>query len=190
MRTRVKKHKLGSTKPASQLFLFSNKLNKNIDTYFSGNVILEIELSSYDYKYHDEAKKVVEFMENHCKSSSIKPYKFMTVIVNYKANGLTLANLSGDYNYPIAIHGSLGYKQLDTIHSAYEALIYSLLIFQSYKECSLSYALSARLDPINLSERMCVSLEKTLTKTEQNIHKSISLVLTKFHKNFRPAFRK
>ena len=53
MRTRVKKHKLGSTKPATQLFLFSNKLNKNIDSYFSGNVIFEIELSSYDYPYPD-----------------------------------------------------------------------------------------------------------------------------------------
>jgi len=129
MRTRIKKEKLGSKKPATQLFLFSNKLNKNIDSYFSDNVIFEIELKGYEYKYHDEAKKVVDFMNSYCLSRSIKPYKFMTVVLNYKATGLTMASLSGDYDYPIAVHGKTGYEQLATIHTGFERLIQRLNAF-------------------------------------------------------------
>ena len=187
MRTRVKKHKLGSTKPASQLFLFSNRLNKHIDSYFSGNVILEIELSGYDYPYHDEAKKVVDFMTTFCKSRAIKPYKFMTVVLNYKATGLTMTTLSGGYDYPIAVHGSAGYKQLATIHSAYETLKQRLNAFEHYSRCSLSYAHIAKSEPIKLAERSVVSLKNQLKKTEQSILKSMSTTLTTFHKKFQPS---
>ena len=189
MRTRVKKHKLGSTKPVSQLFLFSNKLNKNIDSYFSGNVIFEIELSSYDYSYHDEAKNVVDFMSTYCKSRAIKPYKFMTVVLNYKATGLTLATLSGEYDYPIAVHGSAGYKQLASIHSAYEMLKERLTTFENYKSCTLSYAHISKSEPIKLPERTVVSLKNQLKKTEQGILKSMSTVLSTFHKKFQPTYR-
>jgi hypothetical protein len=189
MRSRVKKHKLGSTKPASQLFLFSNKLNKNIDIYFSGNVILEIELSSYDYPYHDEAKKVVDFMMMYCKSRAIKPYKFMTVVLNYKATGVTMASLSGDYDYPIAVHGTSGYKQLTTIHSAYETLKQRQIAFENYKSCTLSYARIAKSEPIKLPERTVVSLKNQLKKTEQSILKLMSTVLSTFHKKFQPSYR-
>jgi len=190
MRTRVKKHKLGSTKPASQLFLFSNKLNKNIDSYFSGNVIFEIELKGYEYKYHDEAKKVVDFMYTYCKSRAIKPYKFMTVVLNYKATGLTLTTLSGEYDYPIAVHGSAGYKQLTSIHSAYELLKKRLNAFEDYSRHSLSYVHIAKNEPIKLSERSVVSLKNQLKKTQQSILKSMSTVIATFHKNFQPTYRK
>ena len=189
MRTRVKKHKLGSTKPATQLFLFSNKLNKNIDSYFSGNVIFEIELSRYDYKYHDEAKKVVDFMNSYCLSRSIKPYKFMTVILNYKSTGLTMASLSGDYDYPIAIHGKTGYDQLATIHTAFERLKLRLNAFEQYKNFTLSYSHIAKIEPINLPERSVKSLINQLNLTEQSIIKSMSTVLATFHKKFQPSYR-
>ena len=190
MRTRVKKHKLGSTKPATQLFLFSNKLNKNIDSYFSGNVIFEIELKGYEYKYHDEAKKVVDFMYAYCFSRSIKPYKFMTVVLNYKATGLTMASLSGGYDYPIAVHGTTGYKQLATIHSAYGTLKQRLNAFEHYTSCTLSYAHIAKNEPIKLSERTVLSLKNQLKKTEQSILKSMSTVLATFHKKFQASYRK
>ena len=190
MRTRVKKPKLGTTKPATQLFLFSNKLNKNIDRYFSGNVIFEINLSDYDFKYHDEAKKVVEFMTNYCRSRSIKPYKFMTVVINYKATGLTMATLSGEYDYPIAVHGLEGYKQLTLIHSAYKVLEQRLSSFEHYSSYSLSYAHIAKNEPIKLTERSLISLKNQLKKTEQSILKSMSTVLSIFHKKFQPSYRK
>jgi hypothetical protein len=190
MRTRIKKHKLGSTKPASQLFLFSNKLNKNIDSYFSGNVIFEIELKGYDYKYHDEAKKVVDFMNTYCKSRAIKPYKFMTVVVNYKPAGLTMASLTGDYDYPIAIHGTTGYKQLAIVHSTFEILKQRLNAFEHYESCTISYAHIAKIDPINLSERSAISLINQLKKTKLSILKSISTVLATFHKKFQPSYHK
>lgn len=187
MRTRVKKHKLGSTKPASQLFLFSNKLNKNIDTYFSGNIIFEIELSGYDYKYHDEAKKVVDFMNSYCESRAIKSYKFMTVVLNYKATGLTMTTLSGGYDFPIAIQGSAGYRQLATIHSAYEMLKQRKYAFEHYSRCSLIYAHIGKSEPIKIPERTVVSLKNQLKKTEQSILKSMSTVLATFYKKFQPS---
>ena len=188
MQTRVKKHKLGSTKPASQLFLFSNKLNENIGDYFSGNVIFEIELSDYNYKYHEEARKVVEFMNVYCNSHAIKPYNFMTVVLNYKATGLTFITLNGDYDYPIAIHGATGYKQLAIIHSAYETLLERLTAFEDYSSYSLNYAYIAKNEPINLSKRTVLSLENQLKKTEQSILKSISSILSIFHKKFHPSY--
>jgi hypothetical protein len=190
MRTRVKKHKLGSTKPASQLFLFSNKLNKNIDSYFSGNVIIEIELSGYDYKYHDEAKRVVDFMQEYCVSRSIKPYKFMTVVLNYKATGLTMASLSGDYDYPIVVNGTEGYRHLTVVHSAYETLKARLSSFYEYEHFSLSYAHEASKAPLNLPKRSVTSLTNQLKKTEQSILKSLSNVLATFHKKFQPSYHK
>lgn len=189
MRTRVKKHKLGSSKPASQLFLFSNKLNKHIDSYFSGNIIFEIELSGYDYKHHDEAKQVVDFMNAYCESRAIEPYEYMTVVLNYKPAGLTLASLSGEYDYPIAIHGSTGYKQLAKIHMVFEALVHRLNAFDDYRAFSLHYAHIAKNEPIKLSKRSILSLTNQLDKTRQSILKSISKVMSSFHKMYQPRYR-
>jgi hypothetical protein len=190
MRTRVKKHKLGSTKPVSQLFMFSNKPNKNIDSYFSGNVIVEIELKGYDYKHHEEAQQVVDFMNVYCKSRSIKPYKFLTVVLNYKATGLTMVSLSGDYDYPIAIHGSEGYKQLATTYKAYDTLIRRLAAFENYKNLSLVFAEISKDEPIKIPERTVVILNNQLKKTEQSILKSMSDIISTFHKKFQPRYRK
>ena len=190
MRTRVKKHKLGSTKPVSQLFLFSNKLNKNIDSYFSGNVIFEIELNGYDYKYHEEAKQVVDFMNIYCESRAIRPYKYLTVVLNYKPTGLTLATLSGEYDYPIAIHGSSGYKQLTILHKAYETLSDRLSSFEDYRSATTSFAYIAMNEPIKLPQRSFQALKNQLKKSEQSIHKSMSSVLAIFHKHFQPKYRR
>lgn len=190
MRKRVKKYKLGSTKPVSQLFLFSNKLNKDIDGYFSGNVIFEIELNGYDYKYHEEAKQVVDFMHIYCKSRAIKSYKYLTVVLNYKLTGLTLATLSGEYDYPIAVHGSEGYKQLATIHTAYGALKKRLNSFEDYSSLTLSYAHIAKNAPIKLPPRSFLAIKNQLERTEQSIYKSMSSVLAIFHKHFQPRYRR
>ena len=190
MRTLVKKHNLGSTKPASQLFLFSDKLNKHIDSYFSGNVVFEIELKGYDYQHHDEAEKVVDFMNAYCKFRSIKPYKYMTVILNYKATGLTMASLSGDYDYPIAVHGSVGYKELTIIHNAHEMLERRLMAFEYYKNLSLAFVDISKDKPIKLPERSVIILKNQLKKSEQSILKSMSTVLSTFHKKFQPSYRK
>jgi hypothetical protein len=190
MRTRVRKHKLGSTKPASQLFLFSNKLNKNIDIYFSGNVVIEIGLSGYDYKYHAEAKQVVDFMNIYCKERAIKPYKYLTVVLNYKPIGLTLATLSGEYDYPIAIHGTVGYKQVAILHTALEALRKRLKSFEEYSSITMSYAHIANCEPIKLSKRSFTAFENQLKKSEQSILKSISSVIGIFHKKFQPQYRR
>jgi hypothetical protein len=190
MRTPVKKHKLSSAKPATQLFLFSNKLNKHIDSYFNGNIIFEIELIGYDYTYHEDAKKVVDFMNAYCNSHSINLYKFMTVVLNYNETGLTMATLSGDYYYPIAVHGSAGYKKLAIIHSAYETLKQRLTAFEKYAIFSLGYAHIAKHEPIKLSERTLLSLKNQLKKTEQSILKSILNVHATFHKKFHPSYRK
>ena len=190
MRTRAKKYKLGSTKPVSQLFLFSNKLNENIDSYFSGNVVIEIELIGYDFKYHKEAEQVVDFMKIYCKSRGIKPYKFLTVVLNYKPTGLTLTSLSGDYDYPIAIHGSVGYKQLDTIHTAYEALTHRLNLFKNYSNLTIKYAHIAKNEPLKLPQRSATALKNQLKKTEQSILKSMSSVIESLHKHFQPKYRR
>jgi hypothetical protein len=190
MRKRIKKHKLGSTKPVTQLFLFSNKLSNRIEIDFSGSVIFEFELNDYDYKYHEEAKQVVDFMKIYCRSLGIRQFKYMTVVLNYKASGLTMNALTGIYDYPIAIHGLEGYKQLAKFHSAYELIERRLSTFKVYKHYSLDYAEFSKKDPINLPERSIVSLKSQLKKTEQSILKSMDKLIPAFHKKFQPSYHK
>ena len=190
MLTRIKKHKFGTLKPASQLFLFSNKLNKNIDSYFSGNIIFENDLSNYDFTNHVEARQILPFMYGYCKSRSLEVFQYMTVVLNYNPMGVTMATLGGDYEYVIAINGSLGYKQLASIHSVHLALDIRLASFYKYKCNSLSYASIAQNDPINLPDRNIVALKNQLKKTEQSILKSISKVVSTFNKKFQPSYQK
>ena len=42
-------------------------LSENIDCYFSSNVVIEVELATYDFKYHEEAQQAVDFMQLHCR---------------------------------------------------------------------------------------------------------------------------
>jgi len=186
----MEKYKFCSSRPATKLFLFSNKLNDHIGSYFSGNLIFEFELSNYDYKGQEEAKLVVDYLNVYCNSRAINPYKFMTVVLNYKATGLTMASLCGDYDYPIAVHGSTGYRELAVVHEGYETLLRRLFAFEHYSRSSLSYAEIAKSEPIKLTERQVVSLKNHLKKTEQSIRKSISTVLATFHKKFHPSYHK
>ena len=114
----------------------------------------------------------------------------MTVVHNYKSSGLTMATLSGVYDYPIAVHGTEGYLQLATIHSAYKTLKLRLDAFETYKSHSLNYARIARSEPIKLPERSVLSLKNQLNKSEQSILKDLSNVLATFHKKFQPSYRK
>ncbi|WP_146610933.1 hypothetical protein [Polynucleobacter paneuropaeus] len=188
MRYRQKKIKLGKTKPASQLFLFSHSLHKNIDVFFSGNVVIEIELNNYDYKYHDEAKQIVDFMSLYCKRLDVKKFKYMTVVLNYKPAGLTLAELTSLYQYPIAIHGLIGYKQLASIHSAYKLLERRLNVIEEYESLSNIYVNEAKNEPINLSIRSSNSIQNHSIKIKQSILKSMSQVILVFNKKFRPVY--
>lgn len=190
MRTRVGKHKLKHTKPASQLFLFSNTLNGNIGSYFSGNIVIENNLRGYDYKSQKEAKQVVDFMNIYCESRAIKPYKFLTVVLNYNPTGLTLATLSGDYDYPIAIHDSSGYEELAILHKAYQILCDRLSSLEDYRSHTLSYASIAKNEPIKLPQRSIQALKSQIEKAEQSILKSMSSILAIFHKRFQPKYRR
>ena len=101
-----------------------------------------------------------------------------------------MASLSGDYDYPIAVHSTTGYKQLATIHSAYEMSKQRLAAFENYAISTLSYIRIAKKEPIKLPERTVLSLKNQLKKTEQSVLKSMSSVLTTFHKKFQPSYRK
>jgi hypothetical protein len=186
---RVKKFKPGKTKPLSQLFLFSNKLAKNIDTFFSGNVVFEIELKGYDFKFHEEAKSAVDFMLDDCRSRGIAPFKYMTVVVNYKPTGLTLATLSGEYEYPIAVHGKGGYAQLANIHRAKESLKSRIRAFEEYEQLTLSFVRIATCEPIKLPKRSSDAMKNQLIKTRQAILKSSDDLTKLFRKCFQPKYR-
>lgn len=186
---RARKFKPGKTKPVSQLFLFSNKLAKNIDIFFSGNVIFEIELKVYDFKFHEEAKSVVDFMLADCRSRGIAPFKYMTVVVNYKPAGLTLATISGEYEYPIVVHGKQGYAQLSKIHRAYELLKSRLNAFDDYEQLTTSFVRLAASEPIKLPKRSSDAIKTQLKNTRQAILKSSSDLIKVLHKHFQPKYR-
>ena len=184
MKPRAPKFKLGKTKPMSQLFMFSNKLSKNVDNYFSGNVVIEIELKKYDYKHHDEAEKVVEFMKIFCNSNAIEPYKYMTVVANYKKTGTTLASLSGEYEYMIGVNGKDGYDRLDVISTALNQYLARMENYDSYEAMTLGYLRTATKSPLNISTRHVNAVKNQLKKTKQSIEKSFADLISKFEKNF------
>jgi hypothetical protein len=191
VRQRKIKHKLGSTKPASQLFMFSNSLSENIDTYFSGNIVIEVELSTYDFKYHEEAKQAVDFMHLHCRLFSLKRFKYLTVVLNYKPEGVTLAYFTGIYSYMVAVHKKEGYEQLKLMHMLlknHELLSTSMsnLVIDLEDILRLS-----KMDPSNLSDFKANALKKQafyLKMSLQNLF--MNHFLKKFESHFLPSFKR
>ena len=186
MRIKAKKHKIGSTKPASQLFLFSRKLNTNIDSYFSGNIVFETKIDEYDYAYHSEAWQVMYFMMDYCIANKIEPYRYLTIVTNYQTKGLTLAKISGEYHYPIAVHGLEGYKNLEKIYLAYEDLKMSDIALKDYRKITNRYARLAMKDPTNMSPQVVKDLRNELSRNQRSINKRLSSTLNYFTKAFEP----
>jgi len=191
MRQKKIKHKLGSTKPSSQLFMFSNSLSENIDTYFSGNVVIEVELATYDFKYHEEAKQVVDFMQLHCRLFSLKGFKYMTVVLNYKHEGVTLAGYCGIYDYMVAVHGKVGYKQLKSMHilcKQHES--FQEKMSELTGELNLVLRLSKQA-PSNLSDFKANILKKQANNLKINMQRLfLNDFLKKFKSHFLPSFKK
>lgn len=191
MRQKKFKHKLGSTKPASQLFMFSNSLSENIDCYFSSNVVIEVELATYDFKYHEEAQQAVDFMQLHCRLFSLQRYKYLTVILNYKPEGLTLACLTGIYNYTVAVHEKKGYRQLKLMHTLLKKhellhMTMSDLVIDIKDLLSLS-----KLDPSHLSDYKANAIQKQAENLKINVQNLfLNHFLKKFESHFLPSFKK
>ena len=93
-------------RPFSQLFLFSDIFEKNIDVWFSTSLIFEIDLK----------KKVENFEElgaiNDVLLEFNKRFKKATVIVNPKESARVLPSLSGNFGQIVYVEGKAGYVNL------------------------------------------------------------------------------
>jgi hypothetical protein len=93
-------------KPFSQLFLFSNDFEKNIDIWFSTSLILEIELKKRLENF-DELEAINEVL-----SAFNKQFKKVTVIINPKESARVLPSLSGQFGQIVYVEGLSGYSKL------------------------------------------------------------------------------
>jgi hypothetical protein len=93
-------------RPFSQLFLFSDIYEKNIDVWFSTSLIFEIDLE----------KKVENFEELEAINDVLlefnKRFKKVTVIVNPKESARVLPSLSGIFGQIVYVEGKSGYINL------------------------------------------------------------------------------
>lgn len=93
-------------RPFSQLFLFSDDFEKNIDTWFSSSIIFEIDLKKRIENF-DELEAINEVL-----SAFNKRFKKVTVIVNPKESARALPSLSGKFRQIVYVEGLSGYSNL------------------------------------------------------------------------------
>jgi len=96
------------SKPHSQLILFSNSFEPLIEHWFSGSVIIELNLSSNLENYAEVyAAKLVLRAFN-------ETYKKATVIANPRESAVTMSKLCGRFLASAFIVGPEGYKSFDS----------------------------------------------------------------------------
>ncbi len=181
---RTPKAKLHKTKPASQLFMFSNKLNKNIAHWFSGNIVIESVISDYNFKKHKEAGCATNYMYFSQQHRCLKPFKYITIVLNYKPSAVTLAAISGEYEFMLAAHGARGYKDLELMNRALVAHENAVDAFVSYKNDMNKLVDSLKFISIPINKSLVKSIGSSLNKSEQEISKSKDIIITKFDKLF------
>lgn len=181
---RIPKAKLHKTKPASQLFMFSNKLNKNVDHWFSGNIVIESVVSDYNFKKHKEAGHATNIMFSLQEHRRLKPFKYITIVLNYKPSAVTMATISGEYEYMLAAHGTRGYKDLELISKALIAQQSAIDHFASYKKQMNIFVDSLESISTPANKNFVKSIRSSLNKSEELIAKSKNIISVKSDKLF------
>jgi len=97
--------------PASQLFLFSTQFNEQVSNWFSGSVIQEIDLRLTRKIDIEELEQLVTIL----KLTGKHPTK-VTVVMNYNVQGLTMATMTGAFDFACRLKGEQDYIDLNKLH--------------------------------------------------------------------------
>lgn len=138
-------------RPHSQLFLFSDNLDPRIETWFSGNIIIEQELLG-NTDVCEEIKRL-SMMLSMLDSGH---FKYVTTVMNFKTANLLLVKLSGIYPVMSAFTTLQNYKDLNRTFEMYCSWVNrmrSLEDFRSHENHLLGYLRGKDLVRKNLCTR-------------------------------------
>ena len=109
-------------RPGSQLFLFADKFNKNLEDIFSGSVIFEYDLLSHtNIGLTSFSKKEKELqLLNALVAHFDRQYKKARVITNYKDDALLMYQLGASNSHAYKLKNQKDYKDLSSLANAFE----------------------------------------------------------------------
>ncbi len=114
-------------RPHSQLFLFSNTLDPRIETWFSGNIIIEQELLG-NLDICEEIKKLSTMMP----LLQIGNFKYVTTVINFKTDNLLLVKLSGIYPVMSSFTSKQNYNALNRIFKTHSCWVNRIRLFDDF----------------------------------------------------------
>lgn len=169
-------------KPISQLFLFSDEFQPNIDSWFSGNLILELDAETHEFNVDTEKEWL-------CMTELVfglhGNYKKLTIVTNYNELGLTMACTSGFFNCICKLHDKNDYIAVKNLHHAVSIQNSNhirLTKLRNKTTYSLNYSKLVK------SNSLIASVESFQSAYDDLIIKS-NLVTDEFRKYFDLTFR-
>lgn len=107
-------------KPVSLLFMFSDTPHPNVADWFSGNIVIEYDLSPFSRPDLDELEQMAALLR-------LKGYQpgSATVVTNFNPHAVTLAQLSGHFSHIYKLDCSDDWKQLNKLNEACQHYVIS-----------------------------------------------------------------
>jgi hypothetical protein len=154
----------------SQLFLFADKFNKNLEDVFSGSVIIEYDLISHTniglISFSKKEKELELF--NTLVSHFDRQYKKARVIINHKNDALLMYQLGASNSHAYKLKTQNDYKALSSISKAlehYQNLLIFHPIFNHQKD-----SFQASIEPITSKEMTALKKINSKIDDDWNIY--------------------
>lgn len=145
-------------KPTNQLFLFSNKLDPRIETWFSGSVIIE-----QNFPRNESSCVELEKLANLVSALNIGNYKYVTNVINYKTSNLLMVKISGIYPVMCSLTTKSDYMALNRIYKTFEAWIERSSVLDDF--ISNEYQLLISLRGSNPLRKLAYKNEKEIIES-------------------------
>lgn len=104
------------SKPAKQLFLFSNNLDPRIETWFDGSIIIE-----QKFPQGKEPSKELGLITDIVSEMIYPEFKYITNVINHKPDNLLFLKISNSYPLVCSLTSESDYIFLGKIHKVITA---------------------------------------------------------------------
>jgi len=193
-------------KPSSLLILFSREEVDYSDSIFSGHMVLNEEINYAKFEIDDEDDVEIHKRYDHQAlaiayfyqtvaydvgifSHQLEPFTHMTQVFNYDPQSITMAMMTGKYDYPLVIDSEKDYKFLAKCYSEYRKINSIILWHLNLNDAFKGYAKSSFVKKNKESKKAISSTNLRLGSFMRRFNYFIRLYLNKVDKNFNPKHK-
>jgi hypothetical protein len=172
-------------RPNSQLFMFSDSFCRTIDDWFAGNIVIEQGINDVSETNDKDLFLIVQFLRN------VKnlPYTKVTTVLNYNEQGLTFAQISGQFGYMCRLQTKNDYDNLRNLKAAIDSLIQSRHPLQQFKSClNNSYSALDRVSDADIKAAKKVT-DKHLSSLVKENDKLYQYIIDLFDSKFKCGYQ-